>query len=163
MKKVFVILLLFASTLSFAQETTTFILVRHAEKASDGTSDPGLTEEGAARANNILSMFLQTEITAIYSTNYKRTKMTVAPLAEAKKLGIEIYDPGHLKEFSLKLLGDNPGGTIIISGHSNTTPTLANLLLSAEKFEQFEDSDYGNLLIITTNGKSKAKLLHLRY
>ena len=77
MKKVFVILILFVSTLSFAQETTTFILVRHAEKASDGTSDPSLTEEGMARANNILSMFQQSEITAIYSTNYKRTKMTV--------------------------------------------------------------------------------------
>ena len=163
MKKAFVILLLFVSTLSFAQETTTFILVRHAEKASDGTSDPSLTEEGMARANNILSMFQQSEITTIYSTNYKRTKMTVAPLAEAKKMGIEIYDPRHLKEFSLKLLGDNPGGTVIISGHSNTTPTLANLLLGEEKFEQFEDDDYGNLLIISTNSNSNAKLLLLRY
>ena len=84
MKKLFVILLLLVSTLSWAQETTTFILVRHAEKASDGTSDPALTKAGAARANNILSLFQKTEITAIYSSNYKRTKMTVAPLAEAK-------------------------------------------------------------------------------
>jgi phosphohistidine phosphatase SixA len=163
MKKGFVILLLFVSTLSFAQETTTFILVRHAEKASDGTSDPALTEEGVARANNILSMFQEADITAIYSTDYKRTKLTVAPLAEAKKIDITIYDPKDLKEFSLKLLKDNSGGTIIISGHSNTTPTLANLLLDEEKFEQFEDNDYGNLLIITTSGSGKAKLLHLRY
>ena len=163
MKKVFVILLLFVSTLSCAQETTTFILVRHAEKDSDGTSDPALTEEGVARANNILSLFRQSDVTAIYSTNYKRTKLTVAPLAEAKKIEITIYDPKDLKGFSLKLLKDNSGGTIVISGHSNTTPTLANLLLHEEKFEQFQDNDYGNLLIITTSGSGKAKLLHLRY
>ena len=163
MKKLLVILLLIISTFSYSQETTTFILIRHAEKAVDGTSDPGLTEEGVARANNILSMFLQTEITAIYSTNYKRTKSTVAPLAEAKKIEIAIYDPKDLKGFSLKLLKDNSGGTIVISGHSNTTPTLANLLLDEEKFSQFKDDDYGNLLIITTSGSGRAKLLHLRY
>ena len=163
MKKVFVTLFLLVYTLSWAQETTTFILVRHAEKAIDGTSDPELTEEGAARANNILSLFQQTEITAIYSTNYTRTKMTVAPLAEAKKIEVAIYNPKKLKDFSLKLLKDNSGGTVLISGHSNTTPALANLLLGEEKFRQFKDSDYGNLLIITFASNSKAKLLHLRF
>lgn len=163
MKKVIIILSLFVSTLTYAQEATTFILVRHAEKASDGTSDPALTGEGVARANNILSLFQQAEIATIYSTNYKRTKMTVGPLAEAKKIEITIYDPKGLKEFSLKLLKDNSGGTVVISGHSNTTPTLANLLLGEEKFKQFEDSDYGNLLIITTSDSGKPKLLHLRY
>ena len=163
MKKVIIILSLFVSTLTYAQEATTFILVRHAEKASDGTSDPALTEEGVDRANKILSIFQQSEITSIYSTNYKRTKMTVAPLAEAKKAEILIYDPKNLKEFSLKLLKDNSGGTVVISGHSNTTPTLANLLLGEEKFKQFDDSDYGNMLIITTSDNAKAKLLHLRY
>ena len=163
MRKVIIILSLFVSTLTYAQEATTFILVRHAEKASDGTSDPALTKEGIARANNILSMFQQSEIATIYSTNYKRTIMTVGPLAEAKKIEIMIYDPKSLEEFANKLLKDNSGRTIVISGHSNTTPILANLLLGEEKFKQFEDSDYGNLLIITASDSSKAKLLHLRY
>lgn len=163
MKKGFVILLLFVSSLSCTQETTTFILVRHAEKASDGTSDPALTEVGMARAEYILSLFQQANITAIYSTDYKRTKLTVAPIAEAKSIEVTIYDPGELEDFSHILLKDNSGGTVIISGHSNTTPTLANLLLAEEKFKQFEDDDYGNLLIITTIGNSRAKLLHLRY
>jgi len=163
MKKIIIVLLLFVSTFSLAQETTIFILVRHAEKASDGTSDPALTVEGVARADKILSLFSKTEITSIYSTNYIRTKMTVAPLAEAKKAEIAIYDPGSLEKFADKLLNDNSGGTVIVSGHSNTTPTLANLLLGEEKFKQFEDSDYGNLLIITTSDSGKPKLLHLRY
>ena len=163
MKNLIVILLLFVSTVSCDQEMTTFILVRHAEKVADGTSDPALTEEGIARANKIRSMFYDVDITAIYSTNYRRTKMTVAPLAEAKKMEITIYDPGEIADFSQKLLLNNAGGTVIISGHSNTTPILANMLLNEEKLEQFEDDDYGNLLIITTKAAGNAKLLHLRY
>ena len=76
MKNLIVILLLFVSTVSCDQEMTTFILVRHAEKVADGTSDPALTEEGIARANKIRSMFYDVDITAIYSTNYRRTKRT---------------------------------------------------------------------------------------
>ncbi len=163
MKYLFVTLFLVISTLSYAQEQTTFILVRHAEKASDGTADPPLTQAGEARAANILSLLQYSVITAIYSTNYKRTQMTVAPLAEAKDLDIISYDPRSLKEFVAMLLEDKSGGTIIISGHSNTTPMLANLLLGEEKLKQFEDSDYGNLLIITVDSHNNAKLLHLRF
>jgi len=163
MKKFLVILFLLVSTLSYSQETTTFILVRHAEKASDGTSDPALTDAGIARANNLFALLKQAEITAIYSTNYKRTKMTVAALAKAKEMEVTTYDPKKLKEFSLDLLKENAGGTVVISGHSNTTPTLANLLLGAETFKQFEDSDYGNLIIISTSSSASPKLLHLKY
>ena len=163
MKNIFVILLIFVSTLTYSQGITTFILVRHAEKASDGTSDPGLTEAGEARAGKILSLFQQADITAIYSTNYKRTKMTVLPLSKAKKIAIKIYNSRKLKEFSQMLLTDNNGGTVVISGHSNTTPMLANLLLGEEKLKPYAESDYENLLIITTSNGGEAKLLHLRY
>ena len=163
MKKIFVLIFLVASTPSWAQESTTFILVRHAEKVLDGTSDPGLTTEGKERANNLLALLQKTTITTIYSTNYKRTKMTIEPLTEAKKLEIDIYDPKNLKEFSSRLLNDDSGGTVVISGHSNTTPALANLLLGEEKFKQFADDDYGNLLILVVDRNNNGKLLHLRF
>lgn len=163
MNKLIVVFLLFFATFSYGQEATTFILVRHAEKVADGSKDPSLTDEGKARALNILSMFNDADVTAIYSTNYKRTKLTVDPLAKEVNKEIIIYDPRSLKEFSQSLMKDNMGGTIIISGHSNTTPSLANLLLGEEKFEQFNEDDYGNLIIITTLGDDQPKLLHLRF
>ena len=163
MKRLIIVLLLFISVFSLAQETTTFILVRHAEKASDGTANPALTEAGVARANSINTLLQKADISAIYSTNYKRTRLTVIPLAESKKIEIKTYDWKNPQEFVQALLRDNAGGTVVISGHSNTTPMLANLLLGEEKFAQFADDDYGNLLVITSDGKGKATLLHLRY
>lgn len=163
MKNLFLSLFLLFSTLSYSQQTTTFILVRHAEKVMDGTKDPVLTKEGEARANHILELFTKANISAIYSTDLKRTRMTVAALAKSKGLELQTYEWKNPKALLNKILDSNVGGTVVISGHSNTTPILANFLLGNTMFEQFDDNDYGNLLIITTSKIGAGKLLHLRY
>ncbi len=147
----------------YAQEATTFILVRHAEKASDGTRNPPLSEAGVERANELMNLLSSTDVTAIYSTGYTRTRTTVEPLAEAKKLTIQEYSWGDPKALLSGILQKNWGGTVVISGHSNTTPFLANVILGEEKFEQFDDSDYGNLLVIVATELGSGKLLHLRF
>jgi hypothetical protein len=49
-------------------------------------------------------------------------------------------------------------GTVVICGHSNTIPALANILIGKEQYKTFDDSDYGNLLII-----KDGTVTHLRY
>src|SRR5215213_9019578 len=66
---------------------TTIILVRHAEKAVSTSADMALSEAGAARANELARVLGGARIGAIYTTQYLRTRQTVAPLAKA--LGIE--------------------------------------------------------------------------
>lgn len=163
MKKLLFSLFLLVSVIAFSQETTTFILVRHAEKADDGTKNPPLTEEGVMRANNLLELLEATDISAIYSTDYNRTQQTVAPLAMGKELDILSYGWKDPKALLTTMIGAHSGGTVVISGHSNTTPTLANILLGKEKFEQFDDGDYGNLIVITTSELGNGSLLHLRF
>ncbi len=163
MKNLLLSLFLLVSTLSYSQETTTFILVRHAEKAVDGTKDPALTKEGEARAQYLVAFFEKADITAIYSTDLKRTRNTVAPLAKSKGLEIRTYEWKNPKALLNRILEANTGGTVVISGHSNTTPILANFLLGKTKIEQFKEDDYGNLLIITTSKIGAGKLLHLRF
>ncbi|VAW28241.1 hypothetical protein MNBD_BACTEROID06-1695 [hydrothermal vent metagenome] len=162
MKYLLTLLLSLSLATCYAQETT-FILVRHAEKANDGTKDPALTAEGEARAENLQKMFEEADVAAVYSTNYKRTQLTVAPLAQAKGLEVKPYGWKNPKELLSKILEANAGGIVIISGHSNTTPVLANLLTGKATFTTFEDSDYGNLLIITTTKIGEGNLLQLRY
>lgn len=162
MKNIFLVLFLLFSTLTYAQKTTTFILMRHAERAAMG-DDPVLHPEGEGRAAVLAMLFEKADISAIYSTDFNRTKMTVAPLAKIHGLDIQLYEWKNQKTLLKNILEENKGGTIIIVGHSNTTPYLANLLVGKKVFKTYLENDYGNLLIITTTKVGAGKLLHLRY
>ena len=63
----------------------------------------------------------------IFSTNYKRTIATASPTAISKKLKIKLYDAKKLysKDFKEKTRGK----TILIVGHSNTTPQFVNKII----------------------------------
>ncbi|HEX6889396.1 MAG TPA: phosphoglycerate mutase family protein [Chryseolinea sp.] len=129
-------------------QITTFILVRHAEKGDDGTKDPDLSEDGKKRASHLAEMLSKTSITAIYSTTYKRTRNTVAPLANAKGLEILSYDPLKGEPID-KMIKDHAGGTVVISGHSNTIPWTANYLTGKNELKDFADNEYSNFLVVS--------------
>jgi len=132
------------------EELTTFILIRHAEKADDGTNNPGLTSVGSERAERLKDLLSDTNVAAIYSTPFKRTINTVTPLAAAKGLEIQEYNPRG-KEFIVNMLKDNAGKTIVVSGHSNTTPVVANILLGNKQFENLTEHEYGKIFIVTVS------------
>ncbi|MBX2916571.1 MAG: histidine phosphatase family protein [Cyclobacteriaceae bacterium] len=142
---------------------TTVILVRHAEKGTDDLKDPELSEVGKQRAQRLAQVLQETHVDAIYSTPYKRTRNTVTPLAEAKGLSIATYDPSKKEEID-QLLQKFAGGTIVVAGHSNTVPGFANYLTGKTEFQNFDDSDYDNLLVVTVVQKGKlAKTVWLTY
>ncbi|MHA1544443.1 MAG: SixA phosphatase family protein [Alphaproteobacteria bacterium] len=135
--------LIFPGTLLAGE--TVYYLFRHAEKTAD-SPDPGLTAAGQARAENLAAMLKDAGVTRIFSSDYKRTRDTVAPLAEATGVEVEIYDPRDLPGFAERL--KEMGGVIIISGHSNTTPELT-ALLSGYETEPMEESEYDRLYMVT--------------
>lgn len=164
MKKILASALLLFSliSLSQAQELTTFILVRHAEKAADDPRNPSLSEEGMKRVENLKALLAPMEITAVYSTPFKRTRNTVATIATANSLEVMDYNyqnPELLKE----LMAKHEGGTILISGHSNTTPVLVNQLLGEEKFAWLKEDEYDKLFIVTLSSIGEGKLTLLSY
>jgi broad specificity phosphatase PhoE len=163
MKKYLLAVLFFVSISALqAQAITTIILVRHAEKMSDGSKDPELTEEGKARAVRFANLLKDTKVDAIFSTPLKRTQNTVAPLALSKGITVATYQAmkGEVIDDMLKNFA---GKTIVISGHSNTTPWTINYLLGKEEFKDFADSDYDNLVIVDLIEKGKGKTTWLTY
>ncbi|MFV1885510.1 MAG: phosphoglycerate mutase family protein [Balneola sp.] len=138
-------------TLAFQTEPTTLIFVRHAERAEDGTRNPPISEEGQKRAVNLYHALSGYDIKAIYSTPYKRTQMTAKPTADSLGLEVQEYGFDGIRELLANLIAEYEGGTVLIVGHSNTTPALTNLVLGEEKFEQLEESAYGDMFIITTS------------
>jgi 2,3-bisphosphoglycerate-dependent phosphoglycerate mutase len=144
-----VILIACAAVGAFSQspKITTFILLRHAEKVADGSQDPELAPEGLDRAVRLANLFRNTSVSAIYSTNFKRTRNTVSMLAKEKQLEVKLYSPSKGAELE-KMLSENEGGTIVVVGHSNTIPGLANYLTGRSDFQNFPDAEHGNIIIV---------------
>ena len=61
------------------------------------------------------------------------------------------------------MLKEHPGGNILIVGHSNTVPVMANVLTGSEDFTWLHDSVYDNLYIVTVVEKGQAKVSRLRF
>lgn len=163
----FSLLILFSANVANAQSTeeklTTIVLVRHAEKVDD-SSDPDLSQAGYDRAERLAEMFENVQFDAVHSTDFKRTRQTAMSIAEANNLNVRVYDHRNPEAEAKKWIENHKGETILISGHSNTTPTFANAVLGEEHFsEKFDESDYGNILVITISDEGERKLLHLRY
>jgi 2,3-bisphosphoglycerate-dependent phosphoglycerate mutase len=164
MKSLLTISFIIFLTKAVAQDLTTVILVRHAEKITDGSKDPELAQAGKQRAEQLATHFSKTKIDAIYSTHFKRTEMTVTPLATLLKIPIHYYDGSKMEEVAA-MLSNNKGGTIFIVGHSNTTPAIVNYLMgTSNEYKTFDDADYGNIAIVTLYDVGKqAKVIWLRY
>ena len=163
----FIMLLLAATVPVVAQESDTeaviFILVRHAETEPDGTRDAPLSTTGETRAAALKALLSSQPIKGVYSTDYKRTKGTAQPLAEAKSLSVETYHPFDDKNFLNSLIEKHTGQTVLVAGHSNTIPVMVNLLIGEEKFEALDHSDYGNIFIVTATKTGNGTLVRLRY
>ena len=132
------------------EQTSQYFLVRHAEKGQDDPKDPTLTATGQARAQLIARELAHAGITAIYSTDYQRTRLTAQPLADRLGLNVQIYDAKRdLAEFLQEVQSNHAGERVLIVGHSNTIPNMANILSGKESYQQFDDADYNHLLIVT--------------
>ena len=160
--RIFLILVMVVSGLySFAQknEITTIILTRHAEKNVNEGDDPSLSIAGRIRANKLATLFPNAKPSEMYATPYKRTNETLEPWAKANGLTIKKYDASKLAEFADQLK-EMKGKTVVVAGHSNTTPALANLLINEDKYKQQPDDEYNKIFVITiTKGKAKAKVI----
>lgn len=163
----FFLVIIFFSGELFAQpqtdETTTFILVRHAEKVDKG-QDPSLSSDGYARVNLLTRMISEIQFSAVYSTSFIRTMETARPVAEQNQLEIIHYESENPEAVTKEWLDKHHGESILVAGHSNTIPLFANALLGREHFtEVFEESDYENILIITISANNDRHLLHMKY
>ncbi|MGH2666696.1 histidine phosphatase family protein [Flavobacterium sp.] len=132
--------------MSAQNKTTTYYLIRHAEKM-DNSKNPDLSAIGSERAGNWNRIFSAISFDAIYSTDYKRTIQTATPIAEKNKKEISIYNPQSVTITEFKK--ETSGKTVLIVGHSNTIPTFVNLLIGKKTFGDIEETVFGNLYIIT--------------
>lgn len=143
------------------EKVTTFYLVRHAEK--DYGDDPILIEKGIERAERLKEVLKNVDLAAVYSTDTKRTQATAKPTADDHGLKIVSYQPSLLRELSEKLRSLYRDKVVLIVGHSNTTPAMANYLTDSDEHPRFNELDYTNLYVVTLPRIGAPDVQKLRY
>ncbi len=154
----------------FAQKekNTTIILIRHAEKdtTQQGSTmmaaNPPLSEVGKKRAVRLIAALKDYQPSVILSTNYTRTIATVTPLAEKFGKTIQLYDPKKLPALADSLL-QLQQQTIVVAGHSNSTPALVNLLIKENKYPALDESVYNMIWIVTVDPNKKVSVITKTY
>lgn len=138
------------------EKVLTVFVVRHAEKEkpSPGSDpaearDPALTAEGRARAAALPIALGGAKLDAIFSSQYRRTQQTVAPVAEARGLEVQTVDARDLNGLVDRIRALQDGSVALVSGHSNTVPAIIDALGVAEPVELGHD-DHGDLFVVTT-------------
>jgi broad specificity phosphatase PhoE len=155
-KSNFYILLILISFLSFSQneDCTSIYLIRHAEKVRDGSknSNPHLNAKGILRADKWKDILKHVKFDKVISTNLFRTLETASPISKSSDLKINTYVPS--KEFYENFIKQNTGKTILIVGHSNTTPSFVNSLIDEDFYNDIKDDNNGNLYHVYKCGNS---------
>jgi len=144
------------------ESSTVYYFIRHAEKdRSDKLNkDPKLIEKGIKRAKKWSEVLKNVRFDAIYSTNYERTKSTALPTALKNDLKLTLYNPSDMDYDLFKK--ETKGKTVLVVGHSNTTPVFVNKILNNEKYKFIEDSNNANLYVVSIiNSITNDQLLYI--
>src|SRR5262245_33696387 len=165
---VMVLLMLFVMFFSCADEvsaqTTTVILVRHAEKAAEPASDPGLTADGERRARDLAQLARDAGVTAAITTQFARTRATAQPLASALGITPEVVDARgatHVQDVAAAIR-KHIGQVVLVVGHSNTIPAIIAALGAAQP-PPICDPEYDNVYIVTLPSSGSARIIRARY
>ena len=78
--------------------------------------------------------------------------MTATPTAEVKKLNVLPYNPANLYNDDFKNSTRNK--TVLIVGHSNTTPAFVNKIIGEKKYGDMDDTDNSSLYVVTLRNDS---------
>src|SRR6266851_5458215 len=148
---------------TFSRPVTTVILIRHAEKVIDPNNpDPDLSPAGQARAQELVRMFADAGINAIYATQYKRTQQTVKPLADKLGLPVNQVNAKNTADLLAQIRSRNSGQVVFVAGHNNSVPEII-AALGGPQFPTIPETEFDNLYIVTVYRTGKARVLKLKY
>lgn len=161
----FVALLLAAVVLPAAATPKQIILVRHAEKATEPASNPGLSQAGRARAKRLAELLVPEKVGAIVSSPLLRTRATAEPVAKFRGLEVQTVPIDgtlgeHVQAMTL-LLRAQTADTVLVIGHSNTVPAIITAL-GGPALPDLCESSFGHLFRLYIEG-GRVELVRQRY
>ncbi|MGI4819569.1 MAG: histidine phosphatase family protein [Janthinobacterium lividum] len=147
-----------------APPVTTIYLVRHGEKdLTPGVADPALTPAGEARAQALSRQLARRHPAALFTTDTRRTRTTLAPLAQATNLTPLVYDAKQPDALATRIQQEYAGRTVVVVGHSNTLLPLLKALGVTELVAEIKDEEYDHLFKVELRPGKPAALKVSRY
>lgn len=139
-------------------EAQMVIVVRHGERVDGGAGagssmtaspDPELSETGKARAQKLAVILGDAGVVAIYTTEYRRTKDTAAPLAAKSGVKAEAVSSREISVLIAKIKAHTTGAVLVV-GHSNTVPEIIRAL--GGSVVTMADDEYDSVFFVAANG-----------
>ena len=134
------------------------ILIRHAERKASG-DDPGLNAAGKRRALLLVTMLVGAGVTAIFTSDARRTKETAALLAEKLAITARVIgeDTANAKA---QILGG--GACVLVVGHSDTVPEFVTALGGPAGLT-IGDDEFDRMFVLGVTPPGPASLVAMRY
>jgi broad specificity phosphatase PhoE len=137
-----------ASAASSVEVRWTFTVVRHAERADDGTDNPPLTDAGVARAARLAARLADARGVAVYASPYQRAQQTAQPTADVWGVPLTTYDPTQsASDLTRAAKNAHSAGAVLIVGHSDTVADIVADLCRCP-VEPIAESEFGNLYTV---------------
>jgi broad specificity phosphatase PhoE len=146
---------------------TVVLVMRHAERAADGSPDPSLTGAGMVRARALAAAVTHGGVQAVFATQLRRTRETAEPLARAAGVPVTERSIGatNASTYALELAHEirdrHAGQTVAVVGHSNTVPALV-AALSGGAAPAVGENDYGDVFVVVLGDSAPTRVLRLR-
>lgn len=131
---------------------TIFYFIRHSESNGNQRTNPSLSKTGLQRAMLYEEFFSNKNIDYIFTTNLNRTIETANIIANSKGLSVNFHNPFKInyKDF----FDAHKHNSIIVVGHSNTTPNFVNKMIGKVVYSQIVEDNYSNIFkVILKNGE----------
>jgi len=157
MRRLALILWIFLCLATAVDAVPVIFVVRHAEKASTGGNNPELSVAGQKRAEALARILKDSQITAVFITEFKRTQQTAAPTAKAAHLSPTVLSANDVSALAAKLRALN--GNALVVGHGNTIPDLMKALRITTPVTIPED-DYTEIFLVSLSDPPQLLRLH---
>jgi 2,3-bisphosphoglycerate-dependent phosphoglycerate mutase len=126
-------------------------------KRTTGGNDPDLSPQGQRRADALALILKDSQLAAVFVSEFKRTQETAAPTARAAHLNPTVVPANDVPGLCAKLRGLN--GNALVVGHGNTIPQLMKAFGIRTPINIPED-DYTQIFLVSLCDSPQLLRLH---
>jgi broad specificity phosphatase PhoE len=148
-------------------DSTTIIVIRHAQDAADTVGGTQLSPAGEAHAELLSRMFgdgrAAGRIDAVYVSPAARDRLTVAQLS--KRLGVApvIDSAGDPQALARRVIREHSGGRILVVARDETVSDIVAALSGVRPLPPAGEAEYGAMYIVSVSRIGRPNVLRLTY